>query len=663
MAGENDRREDGPPPERYAELVFNVPVRGSFSYTVPEGVVLERGVRAVAPFGRRSLTGFVVSVSDTPPNVSRLRPITRRVDNEPLFGEPELELANWLSRLYMCSLGEALAAMIPGGRREREPEPVVVVDEEVPEAQHELSDEQREAVEAIGASSESRFYLEGITGSGKTEVFLRVAQQSLSEGRGVIYLVPEIALTAQLESEVRRRFGETVALLHSRMTPSQRLSEWRRIRRGEASFVVGARSAVFAPLPELGLIVVDEEHEASYKSGSTPRYHARQVAMYRARRARARVVFGSATPSVEAASLMDTGTLRRLRLTRRLSGGHPPEVEPVDLRRDPGVLSSRLLEAIRENHSRGRQAILFLNRRGFANYFHCRSCGFRLNCSRCSVALTYHKRRNAMVCHHCGYRARPPTICPECGSLDIGFGGIGTEQVEEAVGNSLPNLSCERLDADAVRKRGALERTLERFRGGEIDILLGTQMVAKGLNFPGVGLVGIVLADTGLAMPDFRAGERTWSLIVQVAGRAGRFQPDGRVLVQTYNPQHPSVAAAVSGDTAGWYETELSIRRQLGFPPYSRLFRVLFRSRRAERSADAASEFHRHAREAIGTTAEMLGPAECPLAVVGGNHRYHLLILTAEFDRTHTYLSRLLERTPVPSGVYREVDVDPVALL
>lgn len=663
MAKSQAPRDTGSPPGCYAELVFNVPVRGSFSYTVPEGISLEPGTRAVAPFGRRSLTGFVVAVTDVPPDVERLRPVTRRVDDEPLFGESELELARWLSRLYMCSLGEALSAMIPGGRREREPEPVGVVDAGEPELQRELSDEQREAVESIVSSPEGRFYLEGITGSGKTEVFLRVARRTLSEGRGVIYLVPEIALTAQLDSEVRSRFGETVAVLHSRMTPSQRLAEWRKIRRGEALVVVGARSAVFAPMSDPGLIVVDEEHEASYKSGSAPRYHARQVAMYRARRSGARIVFGSATPSVEAASLMNAGTLRRLRLTRRLAGGRPPAIEPVDLRRDPGVISSRLLEAIRENHRRGRQAILFLNRRGFASYFHCRSCGFRMNCSRCSVALTYHKGRNAMVCHHCGYRTRPPELCPECGSLDVGYGGVGTEQVEEAVRNSLPNLLCERLDADAVRKRGVLERTLERFRDGEIDILLGTQMVAKGLNFPGVGLVGIVLADTGLAMPDFRAGERTWSLIVQVAGRAGRFQPDGRVLVQTYNPQHSSVAAAVSGDTAGWYETELSIRRQLGFPPYSRLFRVLFRSRRPERSADAASEFNRRAREALGATAEMLGPAECPLAVVGGNHRYHLLILTTEFDRTHARLSRLLDRTPVRSGVYREVDVDPVALL
>ncbi|MFW5995479.1 MAG: replication restart helicase PriA, partial [Spirochaetia bacterium] len=471
------------------------------------------------------------------------------------------------------------------------------------------------------------------------------------------------ALTGQLHAVVSRRFADTVALIHSRMTPSQRLTEWRRLRSGRARIAMGARSAVFAPLSDIGLIVVDEEHEGSYKSAAAPRYHARQVALYRARQVGARIVFGSATPSVEAAALMNSGTLKRLRLTRRLAGGSTPVMETVDLRRDPGILSTRLADEIRRTHERGLQTILFLNRRGFANFFQCRSCGYRMTCPRCSVSLTYHKGRVAMVCHHCGYRTRPPELCPECGSLDISFGGYGTERVEEQVRNTFPNLTCARVDADTMRKKGVLENTLSSFRDGAIDILLGTQMVAKGLNFPSVGLVGIVLADSGLAMPDFRAGERTWSLIVQVAGRAGRFRPDGKVLVQTYNPEHPAVAAAVADRRQAWYETELAARRELGFPPYSRLFRVVMRSRTKEKAAAAAGALADAAAERFGATEELLGPAECPLSVVNGSYRYHVLILSRAFDATHAGLTALLSKTPVPSGVFREVDVDPVALL
>lgn len=647
----------------FADLVFNVPVSGPFTYRVPAGIRVLPGIRAVAPFGRRTLTGFVLEVHDRTPDLREIREISRAVDGEPIFGEAERELAEWMSRLYLCTLGESLSAMLPAGRREKDFDLSGMPDAPPIEDDHVLSDEQQHAVQEICRHRSGRFYVQGITGSGKTEVFLRAAERTLEEGRGVIYLVPEIALTGQLHSIVRSRFGERVAILHSHMTASERLGEWRRLRGGEATIAMGARSAIFAPIGSLGLIVVDEEHEGSYKSGSAPRYHARQVAMYRARACGARLVFGSATPSVEAASLMNAGTLTRLPLTRRLAGGSAPDIEIVDLRKDPGILSSRLVEQMRATHSQGLQTILFLNRRGFANFFQCRSCGYRMSCSRCSVSMTFHKGIGSMVCHHCGQRSRPPETCPECGSLDVSYGGYGTERVEEAVRNAFPNLSCARIDTDTVRKRGALESALAAFRGREVDVLLGTQMVAKGLNFPGVGLVGIVLADTGLAMPDFRASERTWSLIVQVAGRAGRFRPDGKVIVQTFNPEHPAVAAALTDQSDRWYDQELEVRRQLGFPPFARLFRLVFRSRDRSRADNAASTHFQALENSLADAEELLGPAECPLAVVNGNHRYHVLILTKHFDRTHARLSRLLQSTSLPSGVYREIDVDPVAVL
>jgi primosomal protein N' (replication factor Y) len=378
------------------------------------------------------------------------------------------------------------------------------------------------------------FYLYGITGSGKTEVFLRAAEEMLREGKSVIYLVPEISLTHQTADAIGKRFGKAAATIHSGMSPSARLSEWIRLRNGpggsdglnesggQAAIVVGPRSAVFAPVKNLGLIIIDEEQDGSYKSGNTPRYHARQTAMKRCAAEGAKLLMGSATPSAEAWKLMTEGVIKRLDLTRRLSGGSTPLVSPVSLEKTEGCLSAELREEIRVTARMKRQTILFLNRRGFAYFYHCRSCGYELTCKHCSVSLTWYKSRNRAMCHYCGYSVTPPSACPQCGSLEAGFSGFGTEMIEEEVRKTFPELRVLRIDADTTEKKGSLKKALDLFRAGEIDILLGTQMVAKGLNFPGVRLVGVVLADTGLHLPDFRAAERTFSLVVQVAGRAGR---------------------------------------------------------------------------------------------------------------------------------------------
>ena len=348
-----------------------------------------------------------------------------------------------------------------------------------------LSPGQREAVEGILKESQGLFYIHGITGSGKTEVFLTAAERLMDQGQGVIYLVPEISLTRQLTAEVDARFGPGTAILHSRLTPSQRYSEWLRILSGEARLVIGARSAVFAPVSNLGLIIVDEEHEGSYKLEATPRYHARQVAMYRAVRESARVVMGSATPSLEAYHLCRQGGMTLFNLTERLAGGNIPEISVVDMKNREGGLSRELVKEIQETKRLGKQTILFLNRRGFSYFFHCKSCGYEMVCRNCSVNLTYHKNRGRMVCHYCGYSQPPLEVCPECGSLDVGYSGFGTELVEEEVARLFPDLKVARLDTDTARKKGALETVLEDFRSGKTDILLGTQMVAKGLNFPG----------------------------------------------------------------------------------------------------------------------------------------------------------------------------------
>jgi primosomal protein N' (replication factor Y) len=649
----------------YLEVLFDVPRLGALSYRNDEARSGTIGRRVAAPFGRREITGFVVGESDScdlPPE--KVKRITRTLDEEPLFDSSSVELARWLAGMYFCGPGEALAAMLPSAKRESSKGSSIEVEEfEIDAAPLTLSLEQSTALERITRNPSGIEYLYGLTGTGKTEVFLQAAEATIAEGRGVIYLVPEIALTGQVVEAAARRFGEKCAVLHSRLTPSRKLKEWRRILRGEARVAIGARSAVFAPVRDLGLIVIDEEHESSYKSGSAPRYHARQVAMRRGAAEGARVVMGSATPSVEAWSLMGSGQIGRLPLTKRLAGGAPPTVRIVDMRLEAGPISRALAESVRSSHAEGRQSILFLNRRGFSYFFRCGSCGKELRCPNCSVALTFHKDRNSLVCHYCGYRAAPPSVCPECGSLDVGWSGFGTERVEEEAARLFPDMRIRRLDADSTSKVGELEAALGDFKEGRADILLGTQMVAKGLNFPRVKTVGVVLADTSLNLPDFRAAERTFSLVVQVAGRAGRFTPDGDVLLQTYRPDSPVIRLAAAADAERFYALELDARRELGFPPFARLVRIVFRSKERGRAQEAAHEFALLMQGLLPEGAELLGPAECPLGMVAGTIRWQLIARSAELGPLHRAVAAALAAFKAPSSVRLEPDVDPVSLM
>ncbi len=646
---------------RYIELAFNLPVKRQFTYSVPDGMEVMVGCRVSAPFGSRQLTGLVVSTPAAPPEgVGEIKSVKRVIDKQALVDDATLDLARWMARMYMCSLGEALFTILPGGRREGESDDLPLEDDVL---EHELAPQQQDAVRAIEATDGGSFYLFGVTGSGKTDVYLHAARSVTSRGKGVIYLVPEISLTHQVVRVFRRTYKSRLAVLHSGLTPSQRLSEWLRVMGGDVDVVIGARSAVFAPLRRLGLIVIDEEQEGAYKSGTTPRYHARQVAMYRAAREKARLVMGSATPSLEAYHFMGEGKLVPLRMPDRLSGGAMPSLEIVDMRAQQGPLSQALLDAISRTASEGRQAILFLNRRGFSYLFHCRSCGYEMACPHCSVAMTYHKERGRMICHYCGSSAAPITVCPTCGSLDVGYSGFGTEGIEEELARNFPQLVVRRIDTDAVRKKRVLQQLLSDFRKGAVQVLVGTQMVAKGLDFPGVKLVGIINADTGLQLPDFRAAERTFSLLVQVAGRAGRALPDGKVLIQTFRPGSPSVRLAQQGKLEEFYAEELQARRQLGFPPFSRLIRVLLRGRNRQKTLAAINELTAELSTRLAETAETMGPAECPLARISGNYRYHTILRTLRFSEAHSRVSRVLETWRAPGGVYVEVDVDPQALL
>jgi len=661
-------------PPVYFDLVFNIPSERAFSYLGDEKGEAAVGKRAMVPFGGRDCMGYITSKKNAPPHgraSESIKRIRRVVDKEPVFDERDLELAKWMAGYYFCGLGQALQAMIPSGKRAAD-FPSLAGDEEITASPLALSEEQQWALDAIIKKENSSspgatplFYLFGITGSGKTEVFLRAAEAMLKEGKSVIYLVPEISLTHQTADVIWKRFGNAAATIHSGMSPAARLSEWMRIRAGQVKIVVGPRSAVFAPVVNLALIIIDEEHDGSYKSGNTPRYHARQTAMRRCAAEGARLLMGSATPSAEAWKLMKDGVIKRLDLSRRLSGGEIPDIIPVSLEKTDGCLTRELKEEIRVTARMKKQTILFLNRRGFAYYYHCRSCGYELTCKHCSVSLTWYKSRNKAICHYCGYSVTPPSVCPQCGSVEAGFSGFGTEMIEEEVRRTFPDLRITRIDADTTEKKGSLKKALDLFRAGEIDILLGTQMVAKGLNFPGVRLVGVILADMGLQLPDFRAAERTFALVVQVAGRSGRYFSDGKVVVQTLRPHDPAIVKSCALDVEGFFEIELNQRHTLSFPPYTRLIRFTLRSRDEKRTLAAASALASIALPLLPPGADALGPAECPLGIISNQYRRHLIIRGKNMATLHASAGAMLAQyeKQKDSKVYLEVDVDPVSVL
>lgn len=688
---------------QWLELVFKLPLYQSFFYrntaavpkcsakaaaksadsSIPmdcaaaaDGQQSLAGRRAAVRFGSRKLVGFIVAEHETLPKScpfaeADIKPIDRIIDAEPLFTDEQAALARWMSRFYICAEGIALSAMLPSGKREAgelNTDGIEFAGTDFSASALTLSDEQRSAVEAIsGCAAGEFFYVYGITGSGKTEVFLQAASRTLAAGKSVIYLVPEITLSHQVAETVKKRFGDRCAVLHSGLTGSKRLAEWRRIARGEARIVVGVRSAIFAPVRDLGLIIIDEEHDGSYKSGFAPRYHARQVAMYLCKKHGCPLVMGSATPSVEAWHLMKTGAIRTLRLSERLSGGALPHIRIESLLHTAGALSTTLIDEMRRTKTEGKQTILFLNRRGFSHFFKCKNCGHELLCKNCSVPLTFHKSEGLMKCHYCGWTSKPPSACPECGSIEAGYTSIGTEYIEEQVRKTFPDCTVQRIDTDVLQKNKQAVHILNNFRDGAVDILLGTQMIAKGLNFPGVRLVGIALADTGLQMPDFRAAERTFSLIMQVAGRAGRYVPDGEVIIQTYNPYHPAIVCAQHNDVEGFYTQELHQRQALEFPPFARLIRLVFRSKDQQKAEEAAYG----ARELLpqlfppegAKDIEILGPSDCMLSLVAGNHRMQLLLRAETLAPMQKAVYRFITEYKVAAGVYIETDVDPVSLL
>lgn len=514
--------------------------------------------------------------------------------------------------------------------------------------------------------------LHGVTGSGKTEIYLQAIRATLDAGKAAIVLVPEISLTPQTVERFKSRFSESeemVAVLHSRLSAGERHDEWHKIQAGRARIVIGARSAVFAPIKALGLIVVDEEHENSYKQEEAPRYHARDVAVVRARMEGCAVLLGSATPSLESYYNATRGKYRLLNLTQRVDDNQMPLIRIIDLRQEARkaksltILSEKLSAAITARLEKGEQTILFLNRRGFSTSLQCSACGEARQCPNCSVALTFHRHAARLSCHLCGHTATVPKKCPACGQPSLIYAGFGTEKVEATVAQFFPKAVVRRMDADSMTRKDAYRETLRAFRAAKIDILVGTQMIAKGLHFPNVTLVGIINADLSLHLPDFRAGERTFQLLTQVAGRAGRGETAGEVFVQTFTPFSPSIQFARHHDFAGYFEQELEFRERFDFPPFKHAILLTIRSAHEERARFSAETIARRLREALPAEFSRGDPTPAPLEKLQGQFRFHILLRGAAILRLSRLVRETLDKLPLPEDVVASVDVDPYQLL
>jgi len=538
-----------------------------------------------------------------------------------------------------------------------------------------LNSDQQQALDVIlavlRAQESDTILVHGVTGSGKTEVYMRAIEEVIGFGKQAIVLVPEISLTPQTVSRFRARF-DRIAVLHSHLSPTQRHWHWRSIARGEIQVVVGARSAVFAPTPNLGLIVLDEEHDASFKQDSLPRYHARLVAQKRAEFENVPVVLGSATPSLESWHQTQTGEMRLVSLANRVLDRPLPDVLAIDLRTEfqnrgsRGAISRPLQMAMKQALKDQGQVILLLNRRGFSTSIQCNACGHVVRCRECDIALTHHREGEKAVCHYCDYQIMAPTQCPECQFEGIRYAGLGTQRLEAEVRSRFGDYQCLRMDSDTMQKPGSHEAAFARFRAGEVQILVGTQMIAKGLDFPNVTLVGVINADTALHFPDFRAAERTFQLVTQVAGRTGRGERGGRVLVQTFSPDHPAIVAAMQHDYHRFADVEIPIREEHGYPPFCQMARMVMRGESetvTEHFGEQLAECLRAESERREADIRVLGPAAAPLAKLRGRFRFHLLLISSQPRELHDTIQSVMNDIKTPDDVQWIVDVDPSDML
>ncbi len=600
------------------------------------------GDKVFVPFakGNRIKDAYVFQVADRlSEEVKGIKSIAG-IDPDISLSEEAVATCIWMKRRYLCRYIDAIKCFTPAGtssKRGRIRTPYKDLEAEQTKSKT-LTPEQSSALEAIRPYIRNREHkvclVHGVTSSGKTEIYLQVIEACIAAGRTAIMLVPEISLTPQTVERFIGRFGpDQIAVLHSKLSMGERYDEWMRIKNGEVKIVIGARSAVFAPLSDIGAVVLDEEHETTYKSDMTPKYDTVEVAVMRAKRNQAVVLLGSATPSLVSAYKAETGEYEKILMTERFNKTPLPSVSIIDMREElkngnKSIFSVALYQEMKRNLEEKRQVILFLNRRGYSTFVSCRSCGYVMKCGECGISLTYHKSKNEAICHFCGSREKIPSVCPVCGGRYIKHFGTGTEKVEEVTKEIFPEYTVERLDLDTAAKKGSTEKILNSFRKGKTNILIGTQLVAKGLDFSNVGLVGIVSADITLNVPDFRSAERTFQLITQAAGRAGRGEDPGRVLIQTYNPDHYAIVAAATHDYEAFYRAETAIRKQIGYPPFSDLIQIVLSSEKEQEAYEICRQVAADFIRTAGRSEEryVFGPQAAPMNKIKGLYRFQLLI-------------------------------------
>ncbi|HTY13264.1 MAG TPA: primosomal protein N' [Candidatus Omnitrophota bacterium] len=681
----------------YAEIVLSratPQLDRIYHYRVPEGFKdkLKVGYQVVIPFGRGMTVGYLIGFSEKADvHESLIKDIDAIKNEVPLFNGNSLALARWMSEHYGCFFISALRTVMPPGTAGKEKRKSkkkleiknskadIINEEDASGSRSPISDlqslkspftltsAQSSALQKINASvDEDRketILLYGVTGSGKTEVYIRAIGHALEKGKGSIMLVPEISLTPQMVRRFKERFNDRIAVLHSDLTLKQRDEEWIRIASGEAKIVLGARSAVFAPVADPALVILDEEFETTYKQEKNPRYHAREIA----ERLGITVVLGSATPAVETFFKARSGEYGFAELPERIERRPLPPVEIVDMRvESEWLLSGKLRDELTQTLSRGEKAILFLNRRGYFTFSVCKACGAVLECPNCSVSLVYHSDEKKLRCGHCDFSAEARVVCPKCGSSSMGFFGTGTQRIEKEVAQAYPDAKIIRYDRDAVIKKGSHETIFAAFAEGNANVLIGTQMVTKGLDVPLVTLVGVVSADTSLNLPDFRAAERTFEQITQVAGRAGRHDLPGKVIVQSLNPEHYALKYARSHDYDGFYKEELEYRRSLFYPPFSRLINIVFSGRGEEKVIEIADKIAKglsRFMEGKGGKYQVLGPAKAPIFKLRGQYRYQVLVKAEDPEPARAKLFDHLKKANYPADIRIAVDIDPVNLL
>lgn len=674
---------------KYYQVVFNRPFisthsnLGQLTYAAEQEICL--GARIKAELGSSLLEAVVVEILCDLQYVKNLKDrgikiklIHSIIDEDALVYPDQIRLAKWMASYYLASWGECLFSILPSAKQERDVEFSEDIISHFEVISPPLNNEQQHCVqEIIEANTNLEIdmcYLYGITGSGKTEVFLTCIKEMLDRGKQCVFMIPEIALVLQCYPLFCSRFGSNnVAVLHSKLTKSQRLKEWNRIRLGSASVVLGVRSAVFAPVKNLGLIVIDEEHDQSYKSDRTPRYHARQIAMKRCKEHNAMLVMGSATPSLEVWAFKNNPRMKFLRLHTRVAGGTLPTIELVSLQHTAGCVSVPLQQQIIETLKNKKQVLLLINRRGFSHIFLCTHCGEIFMCPHCSVNLTFHKgtqeQYNNLQCHYCGYKSSIPDSCPKCNFVSLSVKGWGTQKVEQEIKHLFPDVEVARMDSDIIKDHKISQEILGDFYRRKTQILVGTQMLAKGINFPHLQLVSILFADSLLGLPDYRAEERAFSLITQVAGRAGRFFENGKVIIQAYGIENHIFNYIRNNQGQQFFEKELNHRRQYNLAPFRRVLRIVFRGindNLVKGIADSFSEIITTNKIYRNSSCTIFGPAPCVIERLANNYRYHVLLTAKSQILLTTLCSEILhaglKSKATAKKVYIEIDPDPVSI-